>query len=379
MRILFFIPRLTQGGAERQVAETAKLLATQGHKIYICVYNLENQYYHFTDNNVKIINFNLKLQAKLRCQLLLYRTIKKIRPDFTISYQETANKYLGRVAASSCLRKITRFIASERNTKLRYVNSRRGQIKYQTAYRRFDGFFTNSSLTKETMVKRLNIAEHKIFLLRNLVDTENFQPRQIPRKLIAEYSEAIQPEHFIILAPARIIESKNQGILIDVSKQLRGAGFFNFQFILAGIEVGSYADLIKARIKADNLESHFVFLNTVSETKMSQLYNLVDLVLLPSLWEGLSNAILEALASGKIVISTNVSDINQIITDGTDGFLVEVDAVAEMAEKILLIRHMDQAGQLAMEEAARNLGEKFGPVVYYNEFIKMLNSVKTLR
>lgn len=97
-----------------------------------------------------------------------------------------------------------------------------------------------------------------------------------------------------------------------------------------------------------------------------------DSFVLPSLWEGLSMALMEAMASGLPVIATNVSGSRQAVIDGVTGLLVppgDSDALAQAIEQLLAdtaaAKRMGQAGRTRIEESysaqaqARHLIELF--------------------
>jgi len=60
----------------------------------------------------------------------------------------------------------------------------------------------------------------------------------------------------------------------------------------------------------------------VSQSELVDYYNLMDLVLMPSLRDGLPNALLEAMACGRTVVASNVGGLSDVIENGQNGFLV---------------------------------------------------------
>jgi len=84
-----------------------------------------------------------------------------------------------------------------------------------------------------------------------------------------------------------------------------------------------------------------------------------DIMLVPSVEEGLPNVIKEALASGLPVISTNVGGIPELIEDGVNGFLVDPENASQMAEKLIcLIEGPELWGRFA-DEGRAAVEEKF--------------------
>ena len=99
------------------------------------------------------------------------------------------------------------------------------------------------------------------------------------------------------------------------------------RLLLAGS--GPLHDALAAQIGQLGLQDHALLLGEQSE--VPALMEAADLVVLPSLREGLSNVVLEAMALGRAVLSTPVGGIPQAIDNGRHGVLVEptdTDALA---------------------------------------------------
>jgi glycosyltransferase involved in cell wall biosynthesis len=83
-------------------------------------------------------------------------------------------------------------------------------------------------------------------------------------------------------------------------------------------------------IAEHNLDGSVLLFPSVEE--VAPYLKASDLFVLPSRFEGLSNALLEAMACGLPVISTRVGGSNDIIEDGVNGLLVEVDAMDQLRD-----------------------------------------------
>jgi glycosyltransferase involved in cell wall biosynthesis len=79
---------------------------------------------------------------------------------------------------------------------------------------------------------------------------------------------------------------------------------------------------------------------------VAALLKMIDVLALPSRWEGLSLVLLEAMASRKPVVATRVTGNIDVVVDGVTGFLVPVGAPQRLAEKIVALL---QDGQLRAE------------------------------
>jgi len=85
------------------------------------------------------------------------------------------------------------------------------------------------------------------------------------------------------------------------------------------------------------LHKHIIFTGTVSENKKVELLNSFDIFLMPSLYEGCPIALLEAMASGKTIIASDIPSIREIVRHGEEAILVNPYDVEELEQAILLL------------------------------------------
>jgi glycosyltransferase involved in cell wall biosynthesis len=70
---------------------------------------------------------------------------------------------------------------------------------------------------------------------------------------------------------------------------------------------------------------------------LSQIVGITDIFVIPSLWEGMSLMLLEAMAGEKPIIATDVSGSRELITEGENGFLVPPGNSAALAQKLAVL------------------------------------------
>jgi len=111
------------------------------------------------------------------------------------------------------------------------------------------------------------------------------------------------------------------------------------KFLLVGD--GSLRPQIERLIASLGVEKHVVFAGFRPD--VAALLKAMDIFVLPSRWEGLSLALLEAMACRKPVVATQVTGNVDVVIDGVTGFLVPVSTPRALAEKIVMLL---QDGQL---------------------------------
>jgi glycosyltransferase involved in cell wall biosynthesis len=139
------------------------------------------------------------------------------------------------------------------------------------------------------------------------------------------------------------------------------------KFLIVGR--GDLESRLKEEVKQRGLEKQVRFLGFRED--VSALLSLMDIFVLPSLSEGLSIALLEAMAAGKPVIATDVGGNPEVVVDGETGFLVPPRNADALAAKLLLL--------LADKHQTRRLGENGRRrVQQYFSFQAMVNKYQDL-
>ena len=160
-------------------------------------------------------------------------------------------------------------------------------------------------------------------------------------------------EQPVIIVLGRLAANKGQRYLVEAAPAIL-MRFPNAHFVFAGNPAGR-ADLDQ-RICALGLERHFSLIGFRSD--VVNLLRSSDLFVLPSLAEGFSLSIVEALAAGLPVIATRVGGAAEIIEDGRNGFLVppaDVEALGQAVLRVLSLEapERDKLRQAALETARR--------------------------
>lgn len=97
-----------------------------------------------------------------------------------------------------------------------------------------------------------------------------------------------------------------------------------------GDELESLKQLARVSGVAENVK----FFGRVEHNKLLFYYQLADIFCLPSLNEGMSNALLEALASGLPLVATVTGGTEELVQDGENGFFIKQHSAVDIAEKL---------------------------------------------
>ena len=159
----------------------------------------------------------------------------------------------------------------------------------------------------------------------------------------------LEPADLVVGAVGRFTPQKGYGYLVLAAEGVVKR-FPNAKFILVGD--GETREAIESMAARLRLRSHFVF--TGAREDALSLYPLFDLFVLPSLWESLPYALLEAMAAGRAIIATQVGGIPEAIAHGQTGCLVPPKDPAALAQAMIELLPNEPRRQ-ALGSAAREV------------------------
>jgi len=105
------------------------------------------------------------------------------------------------------------------------------------------------------------------------------------------------------------------------------------KFLLVG--EGALRGRIERLIRRLNLENKIILAGWRRD--IPQILSAIDIFVLTSLWEGLPISALEAMAAAKPIVATNTGGIEDVITDGENGFLVPCRNIQQMSERVVVL------------------------------------------
>ncbi len=223
------------------------------------------------------------------------------------------------------------------------------RVVYRWLYRqlatRVDGFIAVSDEVRNSLLTQLGPIESKISTIANGIDTDIY--RQIsPTSIDLPQLLQLQSLARFILVVGRLTEQKGHRYLIDALPTIIET-HPQTHFLFVGD--GALRDSLQQQAAAVGCATQVHFLGKRED--VPQLLVTCDMFVLPSLWEGLSLALLEAMAARKPIVATQVSGTVQLIQHQTTGLLVPAADSAALAEAIIeLLNQPERAA--ALGEAA---------------------------
>ncbi|SCX96769.1 glycosyltransferase family 4 protein [Desulfoluna spongiiphila] len=164
----------------------------------------------------------------------------------------------------------------------------------------------------------------------------------------------------------RFYPVKDFALMIDVARVVRQMLPF-VRFRLAGD--GPLRAELQAQAEACGLQGCFLFSGHVSD--MPTFYRSIDIYLNTSVHEGIPMSILEAMAAGVPVVAPDVGGIGEIITHGTDGYLMPTRHPEDFARCLAPLCESSQLRRQVAEQAAVTVRDRFSAAAMADRYYQL--------
>ncbi|OQY30572.1 MAG: hypothetical protein B6243_10150 [Anaerolineaceae bacterium 4572_5.2] len=135
-----------------------------------------------------------------------------------------------------------------------------------------------------------------------------------------------------LLYVGRLVASKTPEVLIEAIDLLHQQETSSFALELVGD--GSQRSLLEQMIIQRGLSKQVMFSGWVGHPALIEHYRQADIFVTATTWEGMPNTVLEAMACGLPIVGTSAPGMNQLVSDGKNGYLVPVKDPAALANRL---------------------------------------------
>lgn len=334
VRIFFFIGSMFGGGAERVISILANHYAGKGWNVEI-VLLLNNRVEYELNPKIKIIDLTQKKKSYVKSlPFWLYQIrkyVKETKPDRIVSF-------IGRInilVLTACMGLNVPIIVSERNDP-RLDGRGKFTLWYcNWCYRQAKSIIFQTQYAQSCFSRRL---EEKSVIIPNPIHI-SVKPQE--------------PEGYEIVTAGRLMQQKNHEMLINAFSKVKEA------YPQASLKIygeGALKEILQKQIDSMGLHESVILCGNVDDLH-ERIVGKAAFVL-TSEFEGLSNALLEAMMLGLPCISTDYSGVDEIMEDGVNGIIVPKNDIDKLAKKIIyLLKEKDVRQEIVNN--ARKKSQKF--------------------
>lgn len=192
-----------------------------------------------------------------------------------------------------------------------------------------DKIITISKKNNQVVVENFPEASSKSATLKNGYDTKIFYLKGLEKQSILSEFNVNKKYDKIVLYAGRLTENKGIDVLLNAAKKYENGKILT---IIAG--GGGLLKELKSQVANLNLQD-VVFVGDQTQENLSKLYNIADVLAVPSRIEGFGLVAIEALACGTPVVATNKGGMTDFIND-------EVGALVDVEDDVMLEREISK-------------------------------------
>jgi len=378
-RILLLTTVMETGGAQKAFMQLGRGLADRGYEVRVAamydktgvIPDYEKAYgLPITDLAMKPRgSFLRKAGAMMRGVLRLRRLMRMDRIDIVQSFTHYSNllgPFVGWTAGVPVRVTSQRIVLNDRSSLFRVAD--RWISRLQMAQR----MVAVAESVRRYCIEREGLRSDRVITVPNGLDLEEWPVGQEAEQLRRRVRDALglAPEEIAIATVARLVPQKGHLDLLDaIPKVVRARPAARFLWIGDG---DLRSDLEQA-VRDANLGEHVRFLGARSD--VLELLQACDLFVLPSLWEGMPNSVLEAMAASLPVVATCVDGTPEAVVDGETGWLVPPSDPDALADGILDALENPVESRKMGEQGRRRVERDFSLERYVDGFVRVYDDL----
>jgi glycosyltransferase involved in cell wall biosynthesis len=234
-----------------------------------------------------------------------------------------------------------------------------------------DALIAVSAYTRRTLCDNLKIDPEKVFVAYESVDQQRFHPAEVPVSFYEKYK--LTTGRYVLYVGSDD-PRKNLETLFRAFAMIK-----NRSFGLKLLKVGA-AQFIKERkrlkdiIAQLNLQEDILFFEQVPDEDLKYFYNLADVFVMPSLYEGFGLPVLEAMACGRPVVVSGSTALPEIV--GGAGIILDPIDVESLASQILKILESPSLA-LSLGTAAYDRAKDFQFSKQVQQMVSIYSKIKS--
>lgn len=353
MNIVFVLASLGSGGAERVVSLLANKMVERGHQVEIICLKFNDVYYQ-TDSRVKVTLAMQQTQNRLTEVFWLRKYLKKQNPDVVIPFTEGVYCF----TILSLLGTGIPIIASERLDPAAMSTTRKILKRLLLPYA--DWLVVQTQSIKDYFPESI---QKKTSIIYNPVNDEVFS---LPQPSLKGRGEDRLNR---IISVGRLYPQKNQAMMIRAFAKVADE-FPDWQLVIYG--EGPLRESLELIVESLELKDRVLLPgrteHVVEELRKSKIF------CMSSDYEGMSNAMIEAICVGLPIISTKVSGTEELIIDGKNGFLVPPNDEEQMSRCFNTLMGSDEfLNQFSVYN--KKLSCRFKTEAIVNQWEQLLNEI----
>jgi glycosyltransferase involved in cell wall biosynthesis len=207
------------------------------------------------------------------------------------------------------------------------------RVLYSYGTRSADRAIATDACTQDDLPRYLGVDSRRVVVIPSAIDVDEclaWTSGPVRAAMRARFD--LERSDLTFLSVSRLERNKGYHILAQALARLRGRLPPRWRWLLVG--EGKERATLEAQTRALGLGGHVTFAGKLADTELHSLYEEIDLVVHPTLYEGSSLVTLEGMIHRKPVVASAAGGIPDKVFDGRNGFLATPGDADDLAEKI---------------------------------------------
>jgi glycosyltransferase involved in cell wall biosynthesis len=206
---------------------------------------------------------------------------------------------------------------------------------YAYGTRRADRAIATDACTRGDLPRYLRVPPERVEVIPSAIDVEECLGWVRP-KLRAALRERLRLDGAgpVLLSVSRLERNKGYHVLIEALARIRGELPAGWRWLLVG--QGKEREALERQARAAGIAEHTIFVGRLDDAELHSLYEEVDLVVHPTLYEGSSLVTLEGMVHRRPMIASAAGGIPDKVFDDVNGYLVRPGDAGDLAAKLRL-------------------------------------------
>ncbi len=329
INLLHLITTLEPAGAENLLVSIVRKLDKKRFRTVVgYIYGEGTLAPEIRERDIKVINLSRKGRIDPLLIIRIFLLIRKERIEIIHTHLVHAS-IAGRIAAKLAGVKV--IVSTRHYTYYHSQNRIVNWLERKTAVLN-NRIIAISNAVKEHLQERENYQPETISVINNAVDLDCYP---LVKEEIKQKGDCpLSSDCLLIGSVGRLHPSKGYDTLLNSIPEVI-AEFPSAKFMIIGD--GAQKEYLQKLCVVLGISEYVVFLGGKAHDQVLSFFKRIHLFVLTSNWEGFGIAAIEAMASGKPVVATNVEGLREVVKDGRTGFLVPPGQPKALAKKIILL------------------------------------------
>lgn len=365
LHVMHVITCFEPGGAEHHLLELCKCQTQRGMKVSVVYLKGSGSLASKLDNSTINVNLKLRFYGNPLPILRLKTQIEELAPDIVHAHMPPAELYT--FLAMKISRHKPRFVISKHNDEPFFKGIGSSKLASLIA-RSADHIIAISHAVKRFLAEKISsIDPENMTVIHYGISNEKFLSNEKKNRITARSLLRVSDKTKVIGVIARLVPQKNISLL------LRAVSLIDRDDLIVTIlGEGFLREDLEREARDFGLSTRVHFMGKRSD--IEHLIHAFDVLVLPSVHEGLGLVLLEAMVAEVPIVASRVSAIPEIIEDRTSGLLFDSGNAVQLAQAIQFVLNDEELSVSLVKNARKRVDNKFTLAAMHDATLRVYGS-----